>query len=68
MLCIAAVLTLLFGKISYKEIKEYVRKHTEGHGKECSGGECAGDSRDRGEVGDCSGGKEGEDGRAGEEG
>ena len=32
MLCIAAVLTLLFGKISYKEIKEYVRKHTEGKG------------------------------------
>ena len=28
MLCIATIVALLFGKISYKEIKEYVRKHT----------------------------------------
>ena len=44
-LILAALVALLFGKISYKEIKEYVRKYKEGHGTECSGGDCEGESR-----------------------
>jgi hypothetical protein len=63
MLCIAAIVALLFGKISYKEIKKYVRKYTEGHGTDSPGGNNSGDSAGGGcGGGDCTaGGKEGEE-------
>jgi hypothetical protein len=51
---IALVIALIFGKVTTKEIKEYVRKHTEGRGKGCPGGtgageHCTGDTAERGE-------------------
>jgi hypothetical protein len=40
---IATVVALLFGKITIKEIKEYVRKHTKESGDSESGGDSTGD-------------------------
>jgi hypothetical protein len=38
-LTIAIIIALLFGKVTVKEIKEYVRKRTKGTGSDCSGTE-----------------------------
>ena len=44
-IAIAFILAVIFGKITIKEIKQYVRKHT---GREdCSGGDSTGNSSDR---------------------
>ena len=41
---IATIVALLFGKVTIKEIKEYVRKHTKESGSSESGGNHTGDS------------------------
>ena len=41
---IVLILALLFGKITIKEIKEYVRKHREGNGADKTGGKHSGNS------------------------
>jgi hypothetical protein len=41
---IAAIVALLFGKITIKEIKEYVRKHTNESGNSQPGGNSTGDN------------------------
>ena len=41
---IATIVALLFGKITIKEIKEYVRKHREGNGADNTGGKHSGNS------------------------
>jgi hypothetical protein len=41
---IVLILALLFGKITIKEIKEYVRKHREGNGADNTGGKHSGNS------------------------
>ena len=45
---IVLLLALLFGKITFKEIKEYVRKRKDGRGNECTGGGSERGSGDRG--------------------
>ena len=41
---IATIVALLFGKVTIKEIKEYVRKHTKDSGSSESGGNHTGNS------------------------
>ena len=47
-LTIALIVALILGKISYKEIKEYVRKHREGSGKGNPGVSGCADRRNEG--------------------
>ena len=47
-LIVGLVLALIFGKITVKEIKHYVRKHTERHGK---GNSAAAGNGEKGEEG-----------------
>ena len=43
---IVLITALIFGKITIKEIKEYVRKHREGNGADNTGGKHSGSNSD----------------------